>query len=130
VRFLLDTCTVLWWCFDSARIPAAVRDRIERHENDVYVSVISPWEISIKEKLDRFAEFPANLGQRLRGEIASHQFADLGITWPHALRAGSLSLHHHDPFDRMLVAQAQLEGLALVSPDPAFRPYEVETFWA
>lgn len=129
MRFLLDTCTIVWWCFESARIPASVREHLQSPQNEAFVSVVSPWEVAIKEKLERFSEYPPNLGDRLRAEVASHRFATLPISWDHAARAGALPLHHRDPFDRMLMAQAQVEGCVLVSPDDAFAPYDVETLW-
>jgi len=129
LRLLLDTCAAIWWCFGSALIPQPVRARVIHPENDVFVSVISPWEVAIKEKLDRFAEFPPGLGERFRAEVARHGFEVLPVNWEHGMSAGALPLHHRDPFDRMLVAQAQVEGLTLVSPDEAFAPYEIERLW-
>lgn len=129
MRFLLDTCTVVWWCFESARIPAGVRKHLESPANEAFVSVVSPWEVAVKEKLDRFSEYPPKFGERLRAEVISHRFATLPISWDHGARAGALPLHHRDPFDRMLVAQAQIENCVLVSPDEAFAPYDVRTLW-
>lgn len=130
MRLLLDTCTAIWWCFDSALVPPVVRERVAHPDNDVFVSVVSPWEVAIKEKLERFADFPIGLGERFRAEVARHGFETLSVNWEHAMRAGTLPLHHRDPFDRMLVAQAQVDGLVLVSPDDAFKPYGIEALWA
>lgn len=129
MRLLLDTCTAVWWCFDSSLIPSLVREQVVNPENDVFVSVVSPWEVAIKEKLDRYAEFPAGLGERFRAEVARHGFDTVAINWDHAATAGALPLHHRDPFDRMLIAQAQCDNLKLVSPDEAFAPYKIERIW-
>ena len=85
------------------------------------MSAASIWEISIKRKLGRIELASVDLDR----ELARSNFLELAITWGHAEIAGSLPSHHADPFDRMLVAQAQAEQLVLVSYDPAFRDYEV-----
>ncbi len=85
----------------------------------------SVWEISIKAALGRLPPVPD-----IAGAMKSHEFLPLDITMAHALAAGALPLHHRDPFDRMLVAQAQLEGLVLVSRDRRLEPYGVPILWA
>lgn len=121
MRFLLDTHALLWWAADDKRLKRAERDAIENEDAIVWVSAASIWEISIKRSLGRIELDAADL----EGELTRSNFLELAMTWRHADNAGSLPRHHDDPFDRMLIAQAQTEQLVLVSYDPAFRGYDV-----
>jgi len=89
-------------------------------ENDVWVSAVSPWEIEIKRAVGRL-----DAPDDVIDEIGRAGFSPLPITFEHGVAAGRLPLHHGDPFDRLLVAQAQLEGLTIVTRDPAFERYQV-----
>jgi PIN domain nuclease of toxin-antitoxin system len=93
---------------------------IEDPDNDVVVSAVSAWEASIKVNSGRLT-LPMPIGEAL----AESRFAYLDITVDHAIAAGALPLHHKDPFDRMLIAQAQLESLTIVTRDRRFAPYDV-----
>jgi len=119
VNLLLDTHALLWWLAD-APMTIEARTRIADPEALVAVSAASVWEISIKRALGRL---------RFEGSMAGHltdgSFERLPISLEHAERAGALPSHHSDPFDRMLVAQAQAEQLTLVTRDPAFDAYDV-----
>ena len=88
------------------------------------MSAVSVWEIGIKRALGKLAA-----PDELLNAIRADGFIELAISWAHAERAGSLAPHHRDPFDRMLVAQAELEQLALVTADAAIAPYDVTTVW-
>lgn len=104
---------------------AETRELLRRPEQYVAVSAVSPWEIEIKRatgKLDAPRDLPTRLAQL--------GFVPLSIDVEHGVAAGALPLHHRDPFDRMLIAQAQIEGLTLVTRDPRFEAYEVETLQA
>jgi PIN domain nuclease of toxin-antitoxin system len=120
VRLLLDTHILLWALTDSPSLSRSTRTAIAAPENDVYVSVATAWEIAIKQTLGKL-EAPPDL----TGSIAASSFVQLLVTFEHAARAGALPRHHNDPFDRMLVAQAQAEGLTLVTNDPHLSRYEV-----
>ena len=100
------------------RLPA--RASIEDPDTDVFVSVVSAWEAAIKRKAGKL-KTPDDLAAQLE----RNRFVPLEITLDHALAAGSLPLHHKDPFDRMLVAQAQLESLTIVTRDRRFSAYDV-----
>jgi PIN domain nuclease of toxin-antitoxin system len=102
------------------RLYAHARAAIEDAANDVFVSVASAWEMSIKRKAGRL-DTPDDLSVQLDRK----RFVALQITLDHALAAGALPLHHGDPFDRMLIAQAQLEGLTIVTRDRRFAAYGV-----
>ncbi len=119
MNLLLDTHTILWWLAD-APLTSEAAERIADPGAVVAVSAASVWEAEIKRALGKL---------RMVGSIAGHSlaagFEALPISFEHAERAGSLPSHHRDPFDRMLVAQAQLEGLTIVTRDRVFDSYDV-----
>ena len=123
-RLLLDTHIFLWWRGEPTRLPTEVQSRIATADI-VFVSAASAWEAGIKVALGRL-EIPDTIES---GVLASG-FEKLPITFSHAERAAGLPPHHRDPFDRMLVAQAQAEGLTLVTHDRLLEPYSVEVLWA
>jgi PIN domain nuclease of toxin-antitoxin system len=120
VRLLFDTDAVVWWLADDPRLGRDARAAIADPATDVYVSAASIWEAEIK-RAKRRAAFDVDLGPVL----ADEDILPLPITFTHAVRAGRLPLLHADPFDRMLVAQAQLEGLAIVTRDKNIARYDV-----
>jgi len=120
VRLLLDTHVLLWWLNDSD-LGQAARDAIADPGNEIFVSAASAWEIAIKEALGRLRG-PVDL----HAEISANGFQPLPITIEHGLAAGALPRHHEDPFDRMLIAQAQLLTMTAVSRDDRFPLYDVE----
>lgn len=119
MKLLLDTHALLWWLADSPLLSGRARSAIARSPA-VYVSAATAWEISIQKAYGKL-HAPDDLEQAL----AANGFEALPITVAHALAAGRLPLHHHDPFDRMLVAQAQTESLTLVTRDTSMRKYGV-----
>jgi PIN domain nuclease of toxin-antitoxin system len=123
VRLLLDTHVFLWWVA-NAPMKRAVRSAVA-DAADVSVSVATAWEISIKRSLGRL-----RAPDDVDSQLARHRFALLPITLRHAAGVAELPLHHRDPFDRMLVVQAQLEGLTIVTRDPRIGLYDVETLAA
>lgn len=118
---LLDTHTFLWW--DSGKLASAVVKRIQA-AGDVYVSAASAWEIAIKSSLGKL-EAHASLAQASR----DYGFLPLAISIEHADAVRALPRHHRDPFDRILVAQARIERLTLVSRDSLFGRYDVPVVW-
>ncbi|NBE51349.1 type II toxin-antitoxin system VapC family toxin [Streptomyces boluensis] len=119
MRLLLDTHVVLWGPADSTELADDVKDLLDT-EPSVYLSAVSPWEIAIKQSLGKL-EGPRDLAERARDS----QFTPLPITAGHGVRAGRLPQHHRDPFDRLLVAQAQIEGMTLVTRDGWIPHYDV-----
>ena len=119
MRLLLDTHVLLWWLADR-EISAGGRRVIADPTNDVAVSAASAWEISIMKALGKLVA-PDDLEE----QIQSGGFTPLPIRLDHAIAAGALPRHHDDPFDRMLIAQAKVEQLTLVSRDDHFRDYDV-----
>lgn len=121
MRLLLDTHVVLWWMEDSAELSDEVKTLLDT-EPSVHVSAVTPWEIAIKQSLGRL-DGPDDLAERVRDS----QFVPLAITAGHGVRAGRLPVHHRDPFDRLLVAQAQIEDMTLVTRDTWIPQYDVRT---
>jgi PIN domain nuclease of toxin-antitoxin system len=128
MRALLDTHALLWWLDGDRRLSRRARAVIAADGNAVLVSAASAWEISTKVRLGKLPgalEVAADLPAILRRQ----NFEPLPIAIVHALRAGNLPGPHRDPFDRMLIAQAQAEDLALVSNERAFDAYGVRRVW-
>jgi PIN domain nuclease of toxin-antitoxin system len=121
VNLLLDTHTFLWW--DSGNLDRSVVKRIQA-ANDIYVSAASAWEIAIKASLGKI-DARASLAEA----ILDYGFLPLAITLQHADAVRNLPRHHRDPFDRILVAQAMVEQLALVSKDPMVGHYNINVVW-
>jgi PIN domain nuclease of toxin-antitoxin system len=119
VNLLLDTHVLIWWD-EGARLTGAARRAIE-DADAVYVSAASAWEVAIKTGLGRLR--PTRTVEQAAEESG---FLELPITFRHAERVTGLPAHHRDPFDRLLVAQAELEGLTLVTRNPVFERYAVE----
>ena len=120
-RLLLDTHVFLWWRGIPAELRKEARTAIAEAEI-VFVSAATAWEAAIKSSLGRL-ELPATVEEG----VEESGFERLPVTFAHAERVAHLPLHHRDPFDRMLVAQAQVEELTLVTRDEELRVYEVKT---
>lgn len=119
MSLLLDTHVVLWWLTDDPTLSDDVKSRLD-HDPDVYISSATVWEVTIKQSAGKLTE-PADLPERIRGS----GFRELGISSKHATVAGRLPPIHRDPFDRVLVGQAQCEGFTLVTRDLQIHKYEV-----
>jgi PIN domain nuclease of toxin-antitoxin system len=128
VRLLLDTHALLWWLSDDPALPASARKLIARASNTVLVSAASAWEIATKLRLGKLPH-AGDLVADFRGYLARERFESLTVSVEHAVRAGLLPGPHKDPFDRMLIAQAQAENIPIVSSDAAFDSYKVRRVW-
>ena len=128
MRVLLDTQAFLWWTSGSDRLTPVAASVIEDPETEVLVSVATAWEVEIKVALGRL-ELEAAPEAYVPDRIRTHGFTSLDIGLAHALRAGSLPRIHGDPFDRVLVAQGQLEVVPIITADPLISRYDVETIW-
>jgi PIN domain nuclease of toxin-antitoxin system len=120
MRLLLDTHVLLWW-LEGHTMSETALTAIADPGNEVFVSPASIWEISIKREQGKL-----RIEDGFLQVLNENAFVMLPISWGHALRAGSLPLHHRDPFDRMLVAQAEQETLTLVTRDEALFRYEID----
>lgn len=132
MRYLLDTCTLYWFLNENVKeLPALATAEIENHNNEVYVSVISVWEMAIKSRLGKL-NLPMGVGDILLERLKRFEFHILDINYHHASEVYSLpTLKHRDPFDRMLIAQARVEGLTVITNDPnwAHSDYELSVLW-
>ena len=128
MRTLLDTHAFLWWIADSGRLSEIARRAIANDANTIFVSAASAWEITTKHRIGKLAQSGA-VALDVTGSIAGQGFEELAITVDDAARAGQLPGPHRDPFDRMLIAQAQARDLAIVSVDQAFDGYGVRRLW-
>ena len=127
VNLLLDTHVLLWWFTSDARLSSASGHALAETNNIAYVSAAVAWEVAIKTTSGKL-EAQAILSD-FHGLLLQRGFRRLAISTAHALRAGQLPLHHRDPFDRMLVAQAQALNFPIVSADTVFDRYGVRRIW-
>jgi len=127
VRLLLDTHTLIWWATDDSALTSRARDRIAGSE-EVLVSAATAWEMAIKVSLGRLPS-AFDLVTNFEDSLRSRGFQVLAISAAHGIRAGLLPGPHKDPFDRVLIAQAQAENLAIVSSDQIFDRYGVRRVW-
>jgi PIN domain nuclease of toxin-antitoxin system len=128
VRVLLDTQAFLWWASGSDRLSPRASAVIADPTSEVLVSVASIWEIAIKVSVGRL-ELDEPPERFVPDRLRRHGFEALPIQAQHALRVGDLPRHHGDPFDRIIVAQGQVEDMPIVSADPLFHRYDVEVIW-
>lgn len=124
MRLLLDTQVLVWAVTDPERLPKAFAEAIASSDNAAFVSAASVWEIAIKRALGRL-RFPL---ERVDAILERARMDHLPVRAAHGVVAGALPRHHGDPFDRMLVAQAHVEDLVLVSTDAAMRAYDLRLF--
>jgi PIN domain nuclease of toxin-antitoxin system len=128
MRLLLDTHAFLWWVFDDPKVSPAARDLIADPAAEILFSVVNAWEIVIKARAGRL-DLPADAPGFVADQVRRNAFRVLPVELRHALQVHRLPDHHKDPFDRLLVAQAQVEAVPVVSCDPLVATYEVETRW-
>ncbi len=120
MKYLLDTNILIWWLETNTRLSPRIKHIINEKGNSIYVSSISAWEMNIKKAIGKLTT-PDDLEE----VIALNHFIPLSVTIAHAMQVKHLPLHHRDPFDRMIIAQAQLEQFAIITADPIFEKYSV-----
>jgi PIN domain nuclease of toxin-antitoxin system len=125
---LLDTHVVLWWFEGGGKVSRQARTLIEDPAVSVFVSAASVWEIAIKYKAGKLDVAPS-LVSRFASVMENDRFTELPMSIKHAVAAGLLGTKHKDPFDRMLIAQARIESLPIVSTDSRFDEYDVRRLW-
>jgi PIN domain nuclease of toxin-antitoxin system len=128
MRVLLDTHAFIWWLYEDRRLSARAREIISSAQNEIVVSVLTGWEIALKVGLLRDPR-RKDLEVYVTTQIAVNGFQVLTLTLEHALRVAALPDHHKDPFDRALIAQAQVEIIPILSADRAIARYPVEVIW-
>jgi PIN domain nuclease of toxin-antitoxin system len=127
MRLLLDTHAFLWFVAGHARLSRSARRALEQDEATLFLSAASVWEMAIKASLGRLS-LPETAAAYVAGKLQTGMQM-LPLEWSHAAAVETLPFHHRDPFDRVLVAQAQIEDLSIVSGDPVFRKYGVRVVW-
>lgn len=125
---MLDTHTFLWWHSDRAKLSAKVMNLCEDPENQLLLSVVSLWEIQIKHHLGKL-KLSKHLDEIVAVEQQENQIDLLLLKPAHIFELYNLPLHHRDPFDRLLVAQARFESASLLSNDSAIAQYPVQVEW-
>jgi PIN domain nuclease of toxin-antitoxin system len=127
-RILLDSHALFWYIDGSSRLSRVALEAIEATDGVVCVSAVTAWEIANK---FRHGKWPAAqaLANDLAGIMSFHGFEQIPLSLEHARHAGLLESPHRDPFDRMLAAQAEIEGISLVTADPVFHQFNVKTLW-
>jgi PIN domain nuclease of toxin-antitoxin system len=128
MKALLDTCTFLWWNLNDPQLSTAARKVIENGENEIYFSAVSAWEITLKAARGRLI-LPDLPGRYIAERLTYNHFQALPIQVSHALQIERLPEYHRDPFDRLLIAQAQLENLPLLTADEQIRRYDLTIIW-
>lgn len=129
MKLLLDTHAWLWMQAHPDRLSRAALAMVSSVDNELYLSAASAWEIAIKHALGKIT-LPSSPAHYVADRMTSSGVLPLAVRHHHALRVAELPLHHRDPFDRLLVAQAQLEDLPVLTADRAFARYEVTVVWA
>ena len=128
MRLLVDTHVFLWMAAEPERLGGA-RHEIEKQTNDLFLSAASTWELAIKVSIGRL-ELPEPVSSYVTSRMQALALDGLAVEHAHAAAVAQLPMHHRDPFDRVLVAQARATGATLVTADAALEPYEVPIIWA
>ena len=128
MKYLLDTVVWLWSVGPSESIGRAGLDVIRNGNEELYLSAASAWEISIKTRIGKFT-LPQEPARYVPQRLATQNIRSLSITQEHTLRVYDLPLHHHDPFDRLIIAQAIAEELTVLTADRVFSKYPVDVLW-
>jgi len=128
MRYLLDTHIFLWWNIDDPQLSTIAKEIIADGNNEIFVSAATACEIAIKAARGRLS-LPEDPTRYISGRLSLHGFQALPIQIHHAAQVYKLPMHHADPFDRLLIAQSQLESMPLITVDADIRKYEVEVIW-
>lgn len=128
MKALLDTHTFLWWNLDDPQLSEKAREFISDGRSEIYLSAASGWEIAIKAGKKRLS-LPENPNEYVAQRMRIYRFLALSIELSHALQVFHLPQIHSDPFDRILIAQSQMEKLPLISADPEIARYDVDLIW-
>ena len=128
MKVLLDTHTFLWWITDDPKLSLRVRGIMSDGENEIFISAATGWEIAIKSQIGRL-KLPDEPQRFILEQLKINGMKSLPIEMRHALHVSTLPTYHQDPFDRILIAQAQMEDLPVLSADPEIGKYEVTIIW-
>jgi len=125
MKILLDTQVWLWLCKSPEKVSKRARRQLQDERNELLLSAASVWEIAIKYSLGKLP-LPSSPGEYIPEGLTMTDTHPVAVQFSHAVRVARLPFHHRDPFDRLLIAQAQTEGIPIATADPKFKPYDVE----
>ncbi len=128
MRILLDTCTFLWLILDAGELTGRVKDLFADSDNEVFLSVVSTWEIAVKHAIGRL-ELPEEPRLYIPEQRERHGIQSLSLDESSSVQVSALPKIHSDPFDRMLISQALIHGLTILSPDDMIKKYPVRIVW-
>jgi PIN domain nuclease of toxin-antitoxin system len=128
MKLLLDTHVFLWMNDAPDKLSVKVREIFARGQNELFLSIATPWEIQIKQQIGKLA-FEGTVDELLAPHMEDNSLRILPIELRHIMGLGSLAMHHRDPFDRMFIAQALTDGMGIVTADPLFGAYPVSVIW-
>ena len=128
MQALLDTNAFLWWAADDAKLSAIALSTISNPENEIFFSVASAWEIIIKTRIGKL-NLPESAESYIPARIEHYFFQVIPMEMEHVLQIWNLPNHHKDPFDRVLIAQSQVESLPIITKDEKISLYDVEVIW-
>ena len=128
MRVLLDTHTFIWWDNDRARLSSKAYEICQDNQNTLYLSLASIWEIQIKIQLGKLS-LPLALPAMVANQVQQNDLELLPVSPEHIYALDNLAMHHKDPFDRILIAQAQIESLDFLSADAKIRRYPISVIW-
>ena len=127
MNLLIDTHALIWFITDNEKLPLKTKQIIENKDNDIYVSIASYWEIGIKNSIGRL-DLNSDL-ETVFKIIEETGFETLPITTNQILKNSGLAFHHQDPFDRIIIAQAMMEEMTIITKDSQFKNYNIPTIW-
>ncbi len=129
MKLLLDTHIWLWWQMRPERLSKSVMVALLSAEHDIYVSTVSSWEMAVKISIAKL-QLPKALDEMVPESLSIDRFHNLALHHHHAFELARLPMHHRDPFDRMLIAQARQESMTLVTADKQFQRYDVQLLFS
>lgn len=127
-RLLLDTHVLLWWSAEPEKLPSTVHDAMREHRDRTFVSAVSAYEIALKHRIGKLPNVEGLIAE-LSHSLVEDGFQQMPVSCRHAIVAGGLDLRHKDPFDRLLIAQALVEKVTLVSKEDLFDSFGVDRLW-
>jgi len=128
MKYLLDAQALLWFINGDKRLPGKYRDIFAKSSNQIFISLVTIWEIGIKNAIGKLS-IKGNLQEFVKKEIEGYNFYYMDIRLNHIIEATSLPMHHRDPFDRLLIAQSRLENIPVISSDLSFDKYGITRIW-
>lgn len=128
MNLLLDTHAFIWWDGEPVKLSPTVQSALQNPQNTIFLSVVSVWELQIKFQIGRL-QLRQPIADIVDEQRRQNQLQILPVELPHVIQYGQLPLHHNDPFDRLLIAQALSEQIVLVSKDADISKYAVNTLW-